>query len=73
MKKDGIHSMVGSVLRGLLDRHPAFAANPFGDWNELVGEQLARHTRQFPSKGKPSSSRPTIPSGSTTSNSTQTP
>ncbi|NSW84907.1 MAG: DUF721 domain-containing protein [Syntrophobacteraceae bacterium] len=52
MKKDGIHSMVGSVLRNLLDRHPAFAANPFGDWNELVGEQLARHTRPVSLKGK---------------------
>lgn len=36
---------VGPLLKDLLGRRPEFSANPIGDWRELVGEQVARHTR----------------------------
>ncbi|MFZ2444980.1 MAG: DUF721 domain-containing protein [Syntrophobacteraceae bacterium] len=36
---------VGPLLKEFLGSRPAFAANPIGDWSELVGEQVARHTR----------------------------
>ncbi len=32
------------MLKKFLEQHPAFAANPIGDWKELVGEQVARYT-----------------------------
>ncbi|HIJ68118.1 MAG TPA: DUF721 domain-containing protein [Deltaproteobacteria bacterium] len=35
---------VGSLLKKFLELHPAFAANPIGDWKDLVGEQVARYT-----------------------------
>jgi len=35
----------GDLLKRFLQRHPAFSANPIGDWKELVGEQIARYTR----------------------------
>ncbi len=35
----------GALLKRFLQRHPAFSANPIGDWKELVGEQVARYTR----------------------------
>ncbi len=35
---------VGPLLKKFLEQHPAFAANPIGDWKELVGEQVARYT-----------------------------
>ncbi|MCE5333042.1 MAG: DUF721 domain-containing protein [Desulfobacteraceae bacterium] len=35
----------GTLLKQFLQRHPAFSANPIGDWKELVGEQIARYTR----------------------------
>jgi hypothetical protein len=31
-------------LREFLEKHPAFEANPIGDWKDLVGEQVARNT-----------------------------
>jgi len=31
-------------LKKFLEQHPAFAANPIGDWKDLVGEQVARYT-----------------------------
>jgi len=36
---------VGPLLKEFLGSRPAFAADPIGDWSELVGEQVARHTR----------------------------
>jgi hypothetical protein len=36
---------VGSALRRALLAHPAFSANPLGDWKELVGEQVARYSQ----------------------------
>jgi len=35
---------VGPLLKKFLEQHPAFAANPIGDWKDLVGEQVARYT-----------------------------
>jgi hypothetical protein len=32
------------MLSEFLVRHPAFTANPIGDWKDLVGEQVARYT-----------------------------
>lgn len=40
----GSTTPVGSLLKQVLGQHPAFAANPIGDWKELVGEQVARYT-----------------------------
>jgi hypothetical protein len=34
----------GPLLKQFLGQHAAFAANPIGDWAELVGEQVARYT-----------------------------
>ncbi len=35
---------VGQLLKGFLEKHPAFVANPIGDWKDLVGEQVARYS-----------------------------
>ena len=35
---------VGPLLKEFLGMHPAFTANPIGDWKGLVGEQVARYT-----------------------------
>ncbi len=35
---------VGPLLKKFLEQHPAFEANPIGDWKDLVGEQVARCT-----------------------------
>jgi hypothetical protein len=43
---------VGSLLKKFLEQHPAFAANPIGDWKELVGEQVARSTSPKSLKNK---------------------
>ena len=43
---------VGSLLKNFLEQHPAFAANPIGDWKELVGEQVARCTSPRSLKNK---------------------
>jgi hypothetical protein len=44
MKRDGSNMKVGMLLKGFLEQHPAFVANPIGDWKDLVGEQVARYT-----------------------------
>jgi hypothetical protein len=44
MKRIGSSTKVGSLLTKFLGRHPAFTANPIGDWKDLVGEQVARYT-----------------------------
>lgn len=43
---------LGPLLRHCLGQHPAFTANPIGDWNELVGEQVARYTSPRSLKNK---------------------
>ncbi len=40
----GSNAKVGPLLKKFLEQHPAFEANPIGDWKELVGEQVARYT-----------------------------
>ena len=47
----GTTTPVGSLLKQVLGQHPAFAANPIGDWKELVGEQVARYTSPRSLKG----------------------
>ncbi len=44
MKRAGSNIKVGKLLKDFLEQHPAFTANPIGDWQELVGEQVARYT-----------------------------
>lgn len=44
MKKTDKQSLVGPLVRGFLERHPAFSASPLGDWSDLVGEQIARYS-----------------------------
>jgi hypothetical protein len=36
-------AMVGHVVGAFIKQHPAFATNPLGDWQELVGESTARY------------------------------
>ena len=36
---------VGAAMRRAIQDHPAFSANPLGDWSELVGEQVARYSQ----------------------------
>jgi len=40
----GPNIKVGPLLKKFLEQHPAFVANPIGDWKDLVGEQVARYT-----------------------------
>jgi len=42
--KDPI-SPVGSLVKQVLEKHPAFSANPLGDWEMLAGEQVARYSQ----------------------------
>ncbi|MCL5406170.1 MAG: DUF721 domain-containing protein [Deltaproteobacteria bacterium] len=50
--KRGSDIRVGSLLKGYLEQHPAFAANPIGDWKDLVGEQVARYSSPGSLKNK---------------------
>jgi hypothetical protein len=43
---------VGPLLKKFLEQHPAFEANPIGDWKDLVGEQVARCTTPRSLKNK---------------------
>ena len=47
MKRKGsdFEMEVGDAMRRAIQAHPAFSANPLGDWNELVGEQVARYSQ----------------------------
>jgi hypothetical protein len=38
-------ALLSSLLHQVLERHPAFSANPLGDWSDLVGEQVARNSQ----------------------------
>jgi len=38
-------SLLGPLLRDVLEKQAAFVANPLGDWSELVGEQVARYSQ----------------------------
>lgn len=35
---------LGTLVQMALKRHPAFRANPIGDWADLVGDPVARYT-----------------------------
>lgn len=43
---------VGPLLKAILRKHPAFAANPIGDWSEIVGIQVARYSHPVSLKKK---------------------
>ncbi|MDR3570427.1 MAG: DUF721 domain-containing protein [Syntrophobacteraceae bacterium] len=43
---------VGALLTGYLKGHPAFVANPIGDWKDFVGEQVARYSSPGSLKNK---------------------
>ena len=43
-RKDPVTSL-GSLVRGVLEMHPAFSPNPLGDWVEIAGEQVANHSQ----------------------------
>lgn len=47
-----VESAVGDLVMAVLRDHPAFSANPLGDWSELVGEQVARRTQPRSLKNK---------------------
>jgi len=36
-------AMVGPLVKLVVARHSSFSTNPLGDWQELVGEQVARY------------------------------
>ncbi len=36
-------SLLGPLVGLVLARHPSFSSNPLGDWEELVGDQVARY------------------------------
>jgi len=44
-KDFGLDLGVGSAMRRAIQAHPAFSANPLGDWKELAGEQVARYSQ----------------------------
>ena len=52
MAKDNQDSVLGSLVRRVLEKHPAFSANPLGDWDELVGEQIAHRCQPKSLKNK---------------------
>ncbi|MCK8603997.1 DUF721 domain-containing protein [Desulfoferrobacter suflitae] len=48
----GGRQQIGELLCNFLQKHPAFSANPLGDWEKLVGPQLARHSQPKSLKNK---------------------
>jgi hypothetical protein len=53
MKKRDEHFLpVGALLRGALESHPAFSANPLGDWSQLAGDMVGRHSQPISLKKK---------------------
>jgi hypothetical protein len=45
VKRKDSTSPVGSLVKQVLEKHPAFSANPLGDWGLLAGEQVARYSQ----------------------------
>lgn len=43
---------VGRAVRQAIEAHPAFAANPIGDWGDIVGEQVAHYSHPVKLKDK---------------------
>jgi hypothetical protein len=52
LRKRGSITPLGSLLTSLLQEHPVFAANPLGDWQDIVGEQGAAASRPVSLKDK---------------------
>ena len=52
MVKDNHDFALGPLVRRVLEKHPAFSANPLGDWDELVGEQIAHRCQPISLKNK---------------------
>ena len=51
-KTPGRNTVLGPLVIGMLQKMPAFAPNPVGDWKELVGEQMARYSQPTSLKRK---------------------
>ncbi len=43
---------IGELLHRVIKTHPLFTANPVGDWQELVGESVARNSQPKSLKNK---------------------
>ena len=43
---------VGALLKGYLEGHPSFAANPIGAWKDFAGEQVAQNSSPGSLKNK---------------------
>lgn len=52
MKGRGGGELAGELLSNFLRKHPSFSANPLGDWDKLVGPQVARHSQPKSLKNK---------------------
>jgi hypothetical protein len=52
LKNRDTSSLLGQLARAALGEHPAFSANPLGDWAELAGEQVARYSQPVSLKKK---------------------
>jgi hypothetical protein len=50
--KATVGKSVGVLVQQILETHPAFSANPIGDWQELVGEQVALNSQPKSLKNK---------------------
>jgi hypothetical protein len=52
MKRNDNDLRAAAAVKLFLARHPAFTPNPLGDWNELVGPQVARYAQPHSLKKK---------------------
>jgi len=52
LRQRGSFTPLGSLLTRLIQEHPVFAANPLGDWQDIVGEQGAAASRPVSLKDK---------------------
>lgn len=51
-RKSPEDSRIGYWIQKTLEKHPAFLANPLGDWIDIVGEQVARYAQPVSLKEK---------------------
>ncbi len=51
-ERKGSRAAIGDLAAACLRGHPAFSANPLGDWGEVVGEQTARYSQPVSLKQK---------------------
>jgi hypothetical protein len=52
MARDDNEYALAGLVRRVLEKHPAFNANPLGDWEELLGEQIAHRCQPKSLKNK---------------------